>query len=72
MSLGVLMAERTGSATIPSKELRCKRRACDTLLARVIGVTLVCLDGTRIGPVARGMVISRKCQRCGANNVFWL
>lgn len=54
------------------RELRCKRRACATLLARVVGRTLVCLDGTRVGPLAPGMVVSRRCARCKAHNRFWL
>jgi phage FluMu protein Com len=53
-------------------ELRCKHRTCRALLARVIGATLVCLDGTRVGPVAPGMVVARACPRCKASNRFWL
>lgn len=53
-------------------ELRCKRRACRTLLARVIGGVLVCLDGTRVGPLVTGLVVARPCPRCGCSNVFWL
>jgi phage FluMu protein Com len=54
------------------RELRCRRRACDALLARVVGATLACLDGTRVGPVAPGMVVARKCPKCGHRNLFWL
>lgn len=53
-------------------ELRCKRRACATLLASVRGELVVLPDGTRIGPLHPGMVLTKKCPRCGANNVKWL
>lgn len=55
-----------------TRELRCKKRVCRTLVARLVGASLRCLDGTSVGPVARGMVVARRCPRCGCNNVFWL
>jgi len=55
-----------------TRELRCKRKACDTLLARLINASLVCLDGTRVGPMQPGQVISRRCIRCRLHNLFWV
>jgi hypothetical protein len=52
--------------------LRCKKRSCDTLLARIVGVSLVCLDGTRVGPLVPGQVISRRCVRCKLHNLYWV
>jgi phage FluMu protein Com len=67
------MTERAPAATGAGiEELRCKHRTCRALLARVIGATVVCLDGTRVGPVAPGMVVARACPRCKAPNRFWL
>lgn len=55
-----------------AKELRCMRKACSTLLARLQGVTLVYADGSHLGPIAPGTVFARECPRCGARNVKWL
>ena len=68
------MAQPTTPQPGPGHERRllCKRRDCGALLARVVGAMLVCLDGTRVGPVERGMVLSRRCAKCGAMNMKWL
>jgi phage FluMu protein Com len=54
------------------RELRCKKRVCRMLLASLRAGLLIYPDGARLGPIARGMMLTKSCPRCKTRNVYWL